>query len=92
MLANVAAVTTLLFQIVAQSQITRDNLEEVCKDLVKGGLLRPCLPSVWRAWRLIDDIVLPGDATTAEKFRLSCESDCNITAVGVSCCMLSFSR
>lgn len=90
--ASVLDVTILLIQAVALNQIARDSRKEVCKDLAKGDLLRPCLPSVWRAWRLIDNIVLPGDTTTTEKFRLSCESDCTITAVGVSCCMLSFSR
>lgn len=69
-----------------KDNLARGNLKEICRDYVNEGLLRLFFPSVRRVWRLIDDVVLPGDEATVEKFRLSYTSDCNITAVGVSCC------
>lgn len=83
----IALVSTSIQLFVRKDEIARNNLKEFCRDLVNEGfLLRLCFPSVRRVWRLIDDIVLPGDEATVEKFRLSYTSDCNITAVGVCCC------
>lgn len=83
----IALVSTSIQLFVRKDEIARNNLKEFCRDLVNEGLLRLCFPSVRRVWRLIDDIVLPGDEATVEKFRLSYTSDCNITAVGVCCCL-----
>lgn len=91
--ASVAAVVSTFIQVfVWKDETAKANLKEFCQDLVDQGLYRLCFPSVWRVLRLVDDIVLPGDDATAEKFRLSYASDCNITAVGVRYCMLSLSR
>ncbi len=85
--AGVVALVSISIKLdVLKDEIARNNLKELCRDLVNEGLLRLCFPSVRRVWRLIDDIVLPGDEATVEKFRLSYTSDCNITAVGVCCC------
>lgn len=87
MAAGVVALVSISIKLdVLKDEIARNNLKELCRDLVNEGLLRLCFPSVRRVWRLIDDIVLPGDEATVEKFRLSYTSDCNITAVGVCCC------
>lgn len=40
-------------------------------------------PGVWRQWQFIEEVVLPGDDATAEQFRLSYVSDCNMTSVAV---------
>lgn len=93
MAASVAAIISFSIEVVVlKNEMAKANLKELSQDLVDEGLFRLffrlSFPSVWRAWRLIDKIVLPGDDATVENFRLSYASDCNITAVGVSCCML----
>lgn len=40
-------------------------------------------PGVWHQWQFIEEVVLPGDDATAEQFRLSYVSDCNMTSVAV---------
>lgn len=85
--ASAIAILSIFVQLsILKDNIARANLKELCRDLANGGFLRLFFPSVRRVSRLIEDIVLPGDDATVEKFRLSYTSDCNITAVGVCCC------
>lgn len=40
-------------------------------------------PGVWRQWKIIEEVVLPGDDAIVEQFKLSYLSDCNMTSVAV---------
>lgn len=40
-------------------------------------------PNVLRQWKIIEEVVLPGDDAIVEKFKLSYLSDCSMTSVAV---------
>lgn len=68
------------------SENTAEKRLKKIGEKLRNSLLQSFFPGVWHMWTLIEKTVLPGDDQTAEQFRLSYVSDCNMTAVAVCGC------